>query len=99
MNEKIKQLAEQAGQEAVKSVPFFRTGRCEIPSWENKVNQIRDEKFAELIVGECLDHIDTMERIAHASNASIPDDYDEYTYLQTLNVLKSLIKSQFGVEE
>ena len=57
-----------------------------------------EQKFAELIVEECLDHIDTMERIAHASNASIPDDYDEYTYLQTLNVLKSLIKSQFEIE-
>ena len=57
------------------------------------------EKFAELIVRECLDHIDTMERIAHASNASIPDDYDKYTYLKTLDVLKSLIKSQFGVKE
>lgn len=57
------------------------------------------EKFAELIVNECLDHIDTMERIAHASNASIPDDYDKYTYLKTLDVLKSLIKGQFGVEK
>ena len=57
------------------------------------------EKFAELIVAECLDHIDTMEKIAHASNASIPDDYDEYTYLKTLDVLKGLIKKEFGVDE
>ena len=82
MNERIRELALQAGQGEPFHIP---------PEFA--------EKFAELIVAECLDHIDTMERIAHDSNASIPDDYDEYTYLKTLNVLKSLIKGQFGVKE
>ena len=68
------------------------------PDGDWSLDTIKD-KFAELIVNECLDHIDTMERIAHASNASIPDDYDKYTYLKTLDVLKSLIKGQFGVEK
>ena len=84
MNEKIRELM----MKATKDMP-------ETYYWPGQYV----EKFAELIVAECLDHIDTMERIAHASNASIPNDYDEYTYLQTLNVLKSLIKGQFGVEE
>ena len=88
MNDKIKELKAQA-------TTIVGVEHCRAFDRE----ELDVEKFAELIVRECLDHIDTMERIAHASNASIPDDYDEYTYLQTLNVLKSLIKSQFGVEE
>jgi hypothetical protein len=53
MNERIRELAEQAGEEAVKSVPFFRTGRCQIPSWVNVFIEVRDKKFAKLIVKEC----------------------------------------------
>ena len=89
MNEKIKNLWDTALEEFSKEHQF---ATIMLPA------PLR-EKFAELIVEECLDHIDTMERIAHASNASIPDDYDKYTYLKTLDVLKSLIKGQFGVEE
>lgn len=90
MNEKIRKLAEQAEKYANEQAHR---------AWHHSsgFNPFK-EKFAELIIRECLDHIDTMERIAHASNASIPDDHDEYTYLQTLNVLKSLIKSQFEIE-
>ena len=87
MNEKIKELRQQA---------TIIVGAESGFAFDREV--LDEQKFAELIVKECLDHIDTMERIAHASNASIPDDYDEYTYLQTLNVLKSLIKSQFEIE-
>jgi hypothetical protein len=53
MNERIRELAVQAGEEAVKSVPFFRTGRCQIPSWVNVFIEVRDKKFAELIIREC----------------------------------------------
>jgi hypothetical protein len=89
MNDKIKQLADDAG------INYqFAMGAS-----ADSVTDLQLEEFAELIVAECLDYIDTMERIAHASNASIPDDYDEYTYLKTLDVLKGLIKSQFGVDE
>jgi hypothetical protein len=55
MNERIKELAEQAGEEAVKSVPFFRTGRCQIPSWVNVFIEVRDKKFAELLIRKCAD--------------------------------------------
>jgi hypothetical protein len=55
MNERIRELAVQAGEEAVKSVPFFRTGRCHIPSWVNVFIEVRDKKFAELIVKECAE--------------------------------------------
>ena len=89
MNKKIKQLWDDSIEEFSKQHQYATI----------MLPEPLREKFAELIVRECLDHIDTMERIAHASNASIPDDYDKYTYLKTLDVLKSLIKSQFGVKE
>jgi hypothetical protein len=57
VNERIRELAEQAGEEAVKSVPFFRTGRCQIPSWVNVFIKVRDKKFAELIVQEVFEMI------------------------------------------
>ena len=55
-------------------------------------------KFAELIVRECFDCIDIMEKIANSTNASIPKDYDKHTYLKTLDSLKGLLKVHFGVE-
>jgi hypothetical protein len=58
MNERIRELAVQAGEEAVKSVPFFRTGRCQIPSWVNVFIEVRDKKFAELIVKECAQFVE-----------------------------------------
>ena len=57
------------------------------------------EKFSELIIEECFGCIDIMEKIANSSNASIPEDYDKYTYLKTLDSLKGLLKVHFGVEE
>jgi|DEB3_MinimDraft_2_1074329.scaffolds.fasta_scaffold03114_4 hypothetical protein len=56
------------------------------------------EKFAELIVGECFYCVEIMEKIAHASNADIPPDYDQHTYLKTLEAVTGLMKAHFGVE-
>ena len=63
------------------------------PAWFNST------KFAELIVQECFDCIDIMEKIAHSTNASIPKDYDKHTYLETLDTMRGLLKTHFGVEE
>jgi hypothetical protein len=57
------------------------------------------QKFAELIVGECFYCVEIMEKIAHASNADIPPDYDRQTYLKTLEAVTGLLKTHFGVEE
>jgi hypothetical protein len=75
MNERIKELAEQAGEEAVKSVPFFRTGRCQIPSWVNVFIEVRDKKFAELIVRECVDTL--KKNISPLQMKSFVDEYSE----------------------
>lgn len=54
MNEQIRELARQADVWAREIVPDLR----EIPIY----NKIRDEKFAELIVRECCDIADEVER-------------------------------------
>jgi len=83
MNERIQELARQA------SVQTFGHIR----------NVYFEKKFAELIVGECFYCVEIMEKIAHASNADIPPDYDRQTYLKTLEAVTGLMKAHFGVEE
>jgi hypothetical protein len=88
MNERIRELAVQAGEEAVKSVPFFRTGRCQIPSWVNVFIEVRDKKFAELIIREC---------------SLIPDwcietGKDQFVETCMAERTSKMIKQHFGVE-
>jgi hypothetical protein len=82
MNERFLELAVQAGEEAVKSVPFFRTGRCQIPSWVNVFIEVRDKKFAELIIRECS---------AVADNWVNNEDNGK-------NLVSDKLKEHFGVE-
>ena len=86
MNEKIKELAKEAG--------FNQMGIWNIIGIDEY-----NERFAELIVRKCIDCIDIMEKIANSTNASIPKDYDKHTYLKTLDSLKGLLKVHFGLEE
>lgn len=88
MNEKIKELAAQAG-----ATVNERSGYTDYGTIDLDV-----EKFAELIGKEYLGCIDIMEKIANSSNASIPEGYDKYTYLKTLDDLKGLLKVHFGGE-
>jgi len=86
MNQRIRELVEKA--------PYTTV------STEGRLFTQQDlAKFAELIVAEHIDCIAIMEKIANSSNASIPKDYDKYTYLKTLDDLKGLLKVHFGVEE
>jgi hypothetical protein len=71
MNERIRELAEQAGLES-----FY----VEYSPW-----QVEFEKFAELIVGECV------------SQLNIPDVPGPIS--AGLNLGKIAIKQHFGVEE
>ena len=65
MKERIRELAAQAGEEAVKSVPFFRTGRCQIPSWVNVFIEVRDKKFSNLLIQECITILDEDDGATH----------------------------------
>ena len=79
MNERIQQLAEQAG-------------------WDNHHSKFdtRIEKFAELIVRECIDKIET-HRIP-VGNSAAGETACEMTY-SALKEIRDEIKQHFGVEE
>jgi hypothetical protein len=81
MNERIKQLAEQAG---LKQRLWNSLGK-ELPMWQEDANNPGLEKFAELIVKECME-----VALRHT-----PDTEEcEYSWL-----IHDKIKQHFGVEE
>ena len=86
MNERIKELAEQA-----------MTYVTHNPK-ANKLNSgdMFDEKFAELIVRECIDKIET-HRIP-VGNSAAGEMACEWTYA-ALKEIRDEIKEHFGVEE
>ena len=85
MNQKIKQLAEQAGFK--KAGTLFET---EVPEYAMLL-----EKFAELIVRECIDKIETY-RIPVGNSCSGELAF-EWTY-DALKEIRDDIKETFGVE-
>jgi len=83
MNERIKQLAEQAGY-----LPdSFGIGHWDMPECQ---------KFAELIVQECINKIETY-RIP-VRNSAAGEMACEWTY-EALKEIRDEIKEHFGVEE
>jgi hypothetical protein len=77
MNERIRELAEQAAE----STAAYPSGQNN--SWETQVNFM--EKFAELIVKEC------MEQVWYTREDGINGNVSE--------VIKERMKQHFGVEE
>ena len=49
MNERIKKLAEQADNYAKQTVHYYQ-GQFDGLTWEGKIKQVRDTKFAKLII-------------------------------------------------
>lgn len=92
MNERIKELMLESG---------FKIFDDKIVAADNGSSgnaTICSQKFAELIVRECFGCIDIMEKIAESNNSSIPKDYDKHTYLETLDTMRGLLTTHFGVE-
>ena len=85
MNKRIKELAEQAGFK--KAGTLFET---EVPEYAMLL-----EKFAELIVRECIDKIETY-RIP-VGNSAAGEMACEWTY-DALKEIRDDIKETFGVE-
>jgi hypothetical protein len=89
MNERIKQLAEQAGAEELGADlyggEFIGAIRLDFL-----------EKFAELIVRKCIDKIET-HRIS-VGNSAAGEMACEWTY-SALKEIRDEIKEHFGVEE
>lgn len=87
MNERIRELAEQARKYVADAI--------ELGFLQDQVDDIRDEKFAELIVRECIDKIETY-RIP-VGNSSAGELACEWTY-DALKEIRDDIKETFGVE-
>ena len=91
MNERIKSLIERAEYQAKKQSGY--------EDWEVYVtpdSQVVFEKFAELIVRECIDKIET-HRIP-VGNSAAGEMACEWTYA-ALKEIRDEIKEHFGVEE
>ena len=88
MNERIRQLAEQAT--SIVESPPNREG------WTSSYAHFDKEKFAELIVRECIDKIET-HRIP-VGNSAAGEMACEMTY-SALMEIRDEIKEHFGVEE
>jgi hypothetical protein len=89
MNERIGKLAEQARE--------FATTRHPVSNIVLSVNSEKfEEKFAELIVRECIDKIET-HRIP-VGNSAAGEMACEWTYA-ALKEIRDEIKEHFGVEE
>ena len=82
MNERIEQLAEEADEYAEQTVHYYQ-GQFDGLTWEGKIKQTRDTKFAELIVRECC---------------QFANNHNEEVEGVTLGIGQAL-KKHFGVEE
>jgi hypothetical protein len=80
MNERIRQLAEQARDYVADAI--------ELGFPQDQIDDIRDEKFAELIVRECANHCDLL--LDH----KISSEWSRGTH-----DCSRAIKKHFGVEE
>ena len=87
MNERIKELAEQAGFHVA-------DGKIYIPTTSEDITECQ-KKFAELIVRECIDKIETY-RIP-VGNSAAGEMACEWTY-DALKEIRDDIKETFGVE-
>ena len=93
MNNRIRQLALQAG---LKQRIWNSLGK-ELPMWQEDPDNPGLEKFAELIVKECI-------RLNKEQLVVIPEkqeDWDGHNYGMTAAVygFEDLVKEHFGVEE
>jgi hypothetical protein len=92
MNERIEKLAVEARQYA-----FGEVENSQDPTeWSTKYyNEMFEQKFAELIVRECIDKIETY-RIP-VGNSAAGEMACEWTY-DALKEIRDEIKEHFGVE-
>lgn len=94
MNERIKLLAEQAG--------FFPVPDDTESDWEYRAENARYEKFAELIVQECMSMCDEQRARYFGHRVATDDFQDKNIYAEgeaACDILRYKMKKQFGVEE
>ena len=93
MNERIKELAKEAGYYLY---DLTETHECKTVETDSTDEWITLEKFAELIVRECIDKIET-HRIP-VGNSAAGEMACEWTY-SALKEVRDEIKEHFGVKE
>ena len=83
MNERIKELAKQAYEDVIKNTPSFLVTK-----------ELYEQKFAELIVGECLAHGKLTQ------SQTVVNGSEEYNAGREMGieVFMNQIKQHFGVE-
>ena len=94
MNERIKLLALQAG---LKQRIWNSLGK-ELPMWQEDPDNPGLEKFAELIVRECMAQIKEVKELSLPWNANREQAY-EFGYDDGMTVAIRTIEEHFGVEE
>jgi hypothetical protein len=94
MNERIKQLAEQARAEV--RADWAKGNKIPYPEAHYAFQRDNDQKFAELIVRECIDKIETY-RIP-VGNSAAGEMACEWTY-NALKEIRDEIKEHFEVEK
>ena len=77
MNERIEQLAEEADEYAEQTVHYYQ-GQFDGLTWEGKIKQTRDTKFAELIVKVCLDVINQPNGVGDDDVIRISNDIEQH---------------------
>ena len=87
MNERIRQLAEQAREYVADAI--------ELGFPQDQVDDIRDEKFAELIVAECVQTL--------RDNTPVVDEHDSVEdwdrgYIRAMADCEHHIQEHFGIE-
>ena len=86
MNERIKELAEQAGIDFFNSIDIENIGRQYCEAWTEQ-----QEKFAELIVRECMTTV--------LKESKWYWDKDEFKSSNAVQNAARRVKEHFGVEE
>ena len=94
MNERIRLLAEQADNYAEQTVHYYN-GQFEGLTWEGKLKQARDTKFAELLIKECIERGNDLAK-HYINNHS---EQEQVFLLASIADYSNEIKQHFGVEE
>jgi hypothetical protein len=105
MNERIRLLAEQADVSTTQDVSYYM-GQFDGLTYEQKFKQIRDARFAQLIVEECakLNLDQSYNLMGVLADMAEPDAEFDRVCLNTVNHVHAYLsgntlKKHFGVEE
>jgi hypothetical protein len=92
MNERIRELAERSG---IKVAIVLRVCGTDLTEWQQE-HLAQLDKFAESIVRECIDKIETHQ--IPVGNSAAGEMACEWTY-DALKEIRNEIKQHFGVDE